>query len=124
MVRPCLGGRGGRGAGRVAVEFDVGLCGFDVIYHGAELMNEADQGHIHVLTDGLTGEGEMAVNAGLRSTAQLVERQRAGGGRGGHALFQDDGIQAERLYHQSGFEIERGKIQYALPETHIFAKMR
>lgn len=84
-------------------------------------MDEADQGHIHVLTDGLTGEGEMAVNAGLRSSTQLVERQCAGGGRGGHALFQDDCIQAECLDHQGGFEIEWGEIQYALPETHIRA---
>lgn len=110
------GGRRGR-AGRVPAELDVRLRGLDVINHGAELVDEAHQGHVHVLADGLAGDGEVAVEGVVVALVQVVEGKGVGGVvRGAHGFLHHHSADAESLQHQSWFEFQRRKIDSSLPK--------
>lgn len=76
-VGPSLeGGRWGGRASSVAAQFDVGLCGLDVINHRAELVDEANQGHVNTLADGLAGCGEVTVECVVVTPIEVVEGER------------------------------------------------
>jgi len=117
VVRPDLeGGRRGGGAGGVAAQLDVRLRGFDVVDHGAELVDEAHQGHVHALADGLAGGGEVAVERVVVAAVEVVEGQRGGGGalRSAGRLLHHHGVQAERLDQQRRLELQRREVHQAL----------
>lgn len=113
--RPEGGCRGG-GAGSVAAQLDVGLCGLDVIDHGAELVNEAHQGHVHSLADGLAGCGEIAVEGVVVAAVEVMEREWSGSG----ALWSARGLLHHHRVHTEGFnqqrrlELKRRKVHHAL----------
>lgn len=110
------GGRGG-GASRVPAQFDVCLRGLDVIDHGAELVDEPHQGHVHVLADGLAGNGEVAVEGVVITLVQVMEGEGVGGVvRGAHGFLHHHSANAESLQHQSWFEFQRRKIDCSLPK--------
>lgn len=110
------GGWGGR-AGRVPAQFDVCLSGLDVINHGAELVDEPHQGHVHVLADGLAGNGEVAVEGVVVALVQVVEGKGVGGIVGGaHGFLHHHSADAESLQHQSWLEFQRRKINSSLPK--------
>lgn len=116
-VRPGLeGGCRGGGAGRVAAQFDVSLRGLDVVDHGAELVDEAHQGHVHTLADGLAGGGEVTVEGVVVTTVEVVEGQGNCGGTlwGAGRLLHHHRVHAERLDQQSWLEFEWRKVHHAL----------
>lgn len=80
-IRPGLEGgcRGGR-AGGVAAQLDVCLRGLDIIDHGAELVDEAHQGHVDALADGLAGCSEVTVECIVVAAVEVVEGERGCGG--------------------------------------------
>ena len=96
---PGLEGGGGRGrAGGVPAQLDVSLHGFDVVYHHAELVDEADQGHVDMLADGLAGDGEVAVEGAVVALAEVVEGEHAGCAlRGAHRPLYHHRADAEGL---------------------------
>lgn len=111
------GGRGGGRASRVPAQLDVRLRGLDVVDHGAELVDEPHQGHVHVLADGLAGDGEVAVEGVVVALVQVVEGKGVGGVvRGAHGFLHHHGANAERLQHQSWFEFQRREIDSSLPK--------
>lgn len=117
-VRPGLeGGRGGGGARSVAAELDVGLRGLNVIDHGAKLVDEAHQSHVHTLADGLAGGSEVAVEGVVVAAIKVVEGQRHGAGalRRAGGLLHHHGVDAERLDEQGGLELQRWQVHHALP---------
>lgn len=121
-VRPGLESRrGGGGAGRVAAQLDVGLRGLDVVDHGAELVDEAHQGHVHALADGLAGGGEVAVEGVVVAAVEVVEGQRHGAGalRRAGRLLHHHGIDAEGLDEQGGLELQWWQVHHALPARRI-----
>lgn len=93
--------RWGGWAGCVAAQLDVRLRGFDIVNHGAELVDESHQGHVHVLPDGLTCQCKVAVDTGLWSSAKLMKRKCTSwwGPRRWHAFLQHHCVQAEGLNH-------------------------
>lgn len=117
-VRPGLeGGRRGGGASCVAAQLDVGLRGLDVVDHGAELVDETHQGHVHALADGLAGGGEIAVECVVVAPVEVVEGEGSGGGalwRAGR-LLHHHGVHAEGLDEQSWFELQGREVHHALP---------
>lgn len=91
------GGRGGR-ASRVPAQFDVCLRGLDIVNHGAELMDEPHQGHVHVLADGLAGNGEIAVEGVVIALVQVMEGKGVGGVvRGAHGFLHHHSANTESL---------------------------
>lgn len=116
-VRPGLeGGRRGGRAGGVAAQLDVGLRGLDVVDHGAELVDEAHQGHVDALADGLTGRGEIAVECVVVAAVEVVEGERSRGGalRSAGRLLHHHRVQAERLNQQRWLELQQRKVHHAL----------
>lgn len=116
-VRPGLeGGCWGGGAGRVAAQFDVGLRGLDVVDHGAELVDETHQGHVHTLADGLAGGGEVAVEGVVVTTVEVVEREGDCSGtlRSAGRLLHHHRVHTERLDQQGWLELEWRKVHHAL----------
>jgi len=117
-IRPRLeGGRWGGGAGRVAAQLDVRLRGLDVVNHGAELVDEAYQGHVHPLADGLAGGGEVAVEGVVVAAVEVVERERRGGSGalgGTGRLLHHHSVQAEGLNQQRRLKLQRGEVHPAL----------
>lgn len=71
------GRRRGGGASSVTAQLDVGLCGLDVVDHGAELVNEAHQSHVHTLADGLAGDCEIAVKSVVVAPIEVMKRKRS-----------------------------------------------
>lgn len=91
------GGRGGR-ASRVPAQFDVCLRGLDVINHGAELVDEPNQGHVHMLADRLAGNGEIAMEGVVITLVQVMEGKGIGGVvRGAHGFLHNHSANAESL---------------------------
>ena len=110
------GGRGRGRAGGVAAELDVGLRGLDVVDHGAELVDEAHQSHVHALADGLARHGEVAVERVVMAAVEIVEgegRGCRGARRSAGGVLHDDGVQAERLDEQGGLELQRREVDHA-----------
>lgn len=98
MLAGFEGGRGGGRAGCVPAQFDVRLRGLDVVDHGAELVDEPHQGHVHVLADGLAGDGEVAVEGVVIALAQVVEGKGVRGVvRGAHGFLHHHRTNAESL---------------------------
>lgn len=117
-VRPRLeGGRGGGGAGGVAAQLDVGLRGLDVVDHGAELVDEAHQRHVHTLADGLAGGGEVAVEGVVVAPVEVVEGERYGTGalRRAGGLLHHHCVDAEGLNEQCRLELQWRQVHHTLP---------
>jgi len=114
---PLEGGRRGGRAGGVAVELDVGLRGLDVVDHGAELVDEAHQSHVHTLADGLAGRGEVAVVCVVVAAVELVEGELCCGGglRSAGRLLHHNGVHTEGLNQQRRLELKRREVDRALP---------
>lgn len=116
-VRPGLeSGRRGGGAGGVAAQFDVGLRGLDVVDHGAELVDEANQGHVDALADGLAGGGEVAVERVVVTAVEVMEGERSCGGtlRSAGRLLHHHRVHTERLNQQSWLELKWREVHHAL----------
>lgn len=116
-VRPRLEGGRGRGrAGRVAAQLDVRLRGLDVVDHGAELVDEAHQRHVHALADGLAGRSEVAVEGVVVAAVEVVEgeRRRSGALGGAGGLLHHHRVDAERLDEQRRLELQRRQVHHAL----------
>ena len=110
------GGRGRGGAGGVAAQLDVRLRGLDVVDHGAELVDEAHQGHVHALADGLARRREVAVEGVVVAAVEVVEGERRGGGalRRAGRLLHHHRVQAEGLDQQRRLELQRREVDPAL----------
>lgn len=116
-VRPCFEGGGRRGrAGGVSAQLDIGLCGLYVIDHGAELVDEAHQGHVNSLADGLAGSGEVTVECVVVAAVEVMEGERGRGGSlwGAGRLLHHNCIQAERLDQKSWLKLKGRKVHHAL----------
>lgn len=126
-VRPCLesGRRRGR-AGGVAAQLDVRLRGFDVIDHGAELVDEAHEGHVDTLADGLAGCGEVTVEGVVVAAVEVVEGERGCGGalRRAGRLLHHHCVHAESLDQQRWLELEGRQVHHALSLKRTFKRSR
>lgn len=111
------GGRRGGGASSVTAQLDVRLRGLDVIDHGAELVDEAHQSHVHPLADGLAGYGEVAVEGVVVAPVEVMEGESSCGGAlwGTAGLLHHHCVQAEGLDEESGLELQRGEVHRAAP---------
>lgn len=109
------GRRRGR-AGGVAAQLDVSLRGLDVVDHGAELVDEAHERHVHALADGLARRGEVAVERVVVSAVEIVEGEGSGGGalRCAGRLLHHHCVQAEGLDEERRLELQRREVHHAL----------